>query len=253
MKTSYSQCGSCLAFSGLSPNFLFASIKFKNIFGSLCYVATLWQIERSSMQKLENVYMGHKEGISLTQRKHALELLGDARMLTCEPIFTPMVPNVKLDCRDNDPHLDPSSYRRLIERLTYLINIGSDLSFPANKLSLYVSDPNQIIYLLKNLHHPQLNLVSLFCYNKSTIVIGQNLTFHERTKHIKIDCYLVRDKLQANIIPLLHIIYTNQLADIHTKPLYSPIFRSLLSKLSITNIYNLACKGLSTNIDKEIS
>ncbi|RDX58626.1 hypothetical protein CR513_62046, partial [Mucuna pruriens] len=45
--------------------------------------------------------------------------------------------------------------------------------------------------------------ISVYCDNKYFISIAQNPTFHKRTKHIKIDCHLVWDKLQADITHLL--------------------------------------------------
>ena len=42
--------------------------------------------------------------------------------------------------------------------------------------------------------------------DKTTIHIAENTMFHERTKHIKVDCYIVRKKFEKKII--VGIIWT---------------------------------------------
>ena len=95
-----------------------------------------------------------------------------------------------------------------------------------------------ITSLLRDLHVHQRSPIKLFCDNKAAIHIASNPVFHERTKHIEIDCHVVREKVERGLITTHHVRTDEQPADIFTKPLTVKQFLSLLSKLGVINIHS---------------
>ena len=59
-----------------------------------------------------------------------------------------------------------------------------------------------ILYLLKDIQVRHEREALLFCDSQSTL---HNLMSHERTKHIEIDYHVVRDKVLAKVIKLIHV------------------------------------------------
>ncbi|WVZ21124.1 hypothetical protein V8G54_008446 [Vigna mungo] len=93
-------------------------------------------------------------------------------------------------------------------------------------LASTVCELQWLTYMLHDLHVDYTSLALIYCDNQSAIQITSNQVFHERTKHIDIDCHI-----------LLPISTTMQTADILTKLLPPPTFQLLRSKLGLQNIY----------------
>ena len=66
-----------------------------------------------------------------------------------------------------------------------------------------------LVYLLKDFHISLPKPCAIYYDNQSALHIVANLMFHGRTKHIEINCPVVRDKVQSGLIHLLPISTTN--------------------------------------------
>ena len=77
----------------------------------------------------------------------------------------------------------------------------------------------------------------VFYDNQSAIHLSTNPSFHERSKHVEIDCHFIREKVNQGLIRLVHVPSQYQLADMLTKPITAAQFQNLISKLGVLDIY----------------
>ncbi|KAL2337544.1 hypothetical protein Fmac_011990 [Flemingia macrophylla] len=252
-----------------------------------------------------------EEGVIISQRKYALDILKETGLENCKPIDSPMDPNQKLMADQGKPYPDPEKYRRLVGKLIYLTITRPDISFAVGVVSQFMQSPhidhwNAVMHILKYVKKAQGqgllyydkkntqisgycdanwagcpidrrstsgycvfiggNLVSwkskkqnvvarssveaeyrsmamitcelmwikqllqelrfceveqmkLYRDNQAALHIASNPVFHDRTKHIEIDCHFVREKLLSKELRTKFINSNDQLADILTKSL----------------------------------
>lgn len=109
------------------------------------------------VQKVDN-------GIHLSQRKYASDVLSRVGMINCKPTTTPLSTSEKLSLHNGEPlgPEDSTWYRSIVGALQYLTLTRPDLSFAVNKVCQYLHSPTTdhwtavkriLRYLRYTLHH----------------------------------------------------------------------------------------------------
>ncbi|RVW77383.1 Retrovirus-related Pol polyprotein from transposon TNT 1-94 [Vitis vinifera] len=78
--------------------------------------------------------------------------------------------------------------------------------------------------LLQDLGYLSRQPIRLFCDNKAAYDIAHNPVQHDRTKHVEVDRFFIKEKLDDKIVELPKIRSEYQLADILTKAVSSQVF-----------------------------
>ncbi|XP_019266532.1 PREDICTED: uncharacterized protein LOC109243966 [Nicotiana attenuata] len=90
---------------------------------------------------LEVLY--REDGVIISQRKFALDLLKEYEFLHVSAFSSPLDPTVKLQAKEGVPLADPCLYRTLIGKLNFLTNTRLDIAYNVHHLSQFMQDPRE--------------------------------------------------------------------------------------------------------------
>uniref|UniRef100_A0A2N9G147 FAD-binding PCMH-type domain-containing protein n=1 Tax=Fagus sylvatica TaxID=28930 RepID=A0A2N9G147_FAGSY len=121
------------------------------------------------------------DGFYLTQAKYTSDLLSRTGLTDHKILDTPIELYARLNPSSGELLPDPTLYRQLVGSLVYLTVTRPDISYAVHQ-DLGVSTSSA---------------TPIYCDNRSATQIARNDVFHERTKHIEIDCHLVRSSCSA--------------------------------------------------------
>nr|GEW99617.1 NBS-containing resistance-like protein [Tanacetum cinerariifolium] len=201
------------------------------------------KLKTSTLGEIVSLEKSNKNvnGLFLSQKQYAIELLARAHMTNCNSSRTQV---------DTDSKLGPEGCP-LTRRSTsgYCIFLGDNLLSWSSKrqqtisrssaeaeyrgVANVVAETAWLRNLLRELHSPLSVATLVYCDNVSAIYMSANPVQHQRTKHIEIDIHFVRDLVTAGQVRVLHMPSRYQYADIFSKGLPSALFEDFRSSLSV--------------------
>ncbi|KAL0641862.1 hypothetical protein Bca4012_102644 [Brassica carinata] len=98
---------------------------------------------------------------------------------------------------------------------------------------------NELVWIkgiLKHLEIDQATPMTMHCDNQAAIHIASNSVFHERTKHIEVDCHKVRQMIILGVILPCYTRSEDQLADVFTKAARQKTMESIHIRLGLIDL-----------------
>ncbi|RVW80534.1 Retrovirus-related Pol polyprotein from transposon RE1 [Vitis vinifera] len=193
-------------------------------------------------------------------------------MSGCQPVDTPIEEGLKLCVEPNQVSTDKGRYQRLVGRLMYLAHTRPDLSYALSVIIELYTDAdwagavddrrptfgyftfvggNLVTWKSKKQNvvahssaeaefrgHLSRQPIRLFCDNKVACDIAHNPVQHDRTKHVEVNKFFIKEKLDDKIVELPKIRLKDQLTNILIKAaILSRVFSKFLDKLGMCDIY----------------
>jgi hypothetical protein len=111
-------------------------------------------------------------------------------------------------------------------------------------MALGVAEMLWLKCLLTDLKLDQGTQMKFWCDNQSAISIANNPVQHDRTKHVEIDRFFIKEKLDNGILGLSYIATGEQVADCLIKLLTSSDLVRFCDKMGLVNIFRPPQSGV---------
>src|SRR5690606_23353089 len=98
---------------------------------------------------------------------------------------------------------------------------------------------NELVWIkgiLMHLEIEQSTPMTMHCDNQAESHIASNSVFHERTKHIEVDCHKVRQMIVLGVILPCYTRSEDQLSDVFTTAARLKTMESILSRLRLIDL-----------------
>ena len=86
---------------------------------------------------------------------------------------------------------------------------------------------------MSRLFNLELDTTMILCENQSCIKMIENPVFHDKSKHIEIRYFYIRNMMQKGAIKLQYVSTDEQVADVFTKPPSRVKFEHFRDKLGV--------------------
>ena len=103
--------------------------------------------------------------------------------------------------------------------------------------------------LLSEIKNCEAKTVPIRCDNQISISLIRNPEHHQKTKHIEVKYFFVRDQQKAGRIDVTYIGTEDQLADMLTKPLPRPRLEDLRGRIGVVLVKDSATYNLRENVE----
>lgn len=91
--------------------------------------------------------------------------------------------------------------------------------------------------LLKELKFEDSTQMIMICDNQAALHVVSDLVFHEKTKHIKVDCHFMKEKIEFGETTTILVNTKDKLANIFTESLRGPTIDYICYKLGVYYLY----------------
>ena len=92
-------------------------------------------------------------------------------------------------------------------------------------------------HLLQELRFGNDKQIKLIRDNQAALHISSNPVFHEKTKHIEVDCHFINEKIASGSMTTSFVNSNDQQTDIFTKSLKGPTIKYICDKLGAFDRY----------------